>query len=70
MSMSENNDELIIEGVIETDHVIVTEEIGQEIDRGTAPEIAAIEIESLVVNDHVKKKGTKTLELKGKRALL
>ena len=70
MSMSESNDDLIIVGVTEIDHVIVTKEIGQETDRGNALGIAVIEIERLVVNDLVKKKETKTLELKERKVLL
>ena len=67
--MSESNDDLIIVGVTEIDHVIVTKEIGQETDRGNALGIAVIEIERLVVNDLVKKKETKTLELKERKVL-
>ena len=59
--------DLAIETEVDLAIGIVIEEIGQETDQENDLEIAVIEIERLVANDHVKKKGTKTSELKEKR---
>ena len=66
--MSVSNEDLTTEGVIEIDHVIVTEETGQEIDREITQEIVEIEIESHAVNVHVRKKETKRRVTRGRRA--